>query len=420
MRPLFLNTNFDPKFSSMMTKSVLAVALFCVASTAALAQPAKVLNAYNYMNDNELVKAKNEIEAATTNEKTATDAKTWYYRGLIYENIYKNSFAQNDKTGQPLYPELKDHKKGSVKQSIESYEKAIALDSKKINMNEVKQHHAEMSKWAYQEAVEHYNAKEYDAAGEMFGKCYDIKKSYGQTDTLAAYNAGLSYRFVKNTAQAERYYGECIALNYKTDQSYIDLLGMYSESGDKDKYHAKLKEARAKLPNNAQIIQEEINIYIESKDFEKALQNLDIAVQNDPKNKALFYARGLILDNKQADLRKAGKTAEANEAYAKAEADYLKVVQLDPESFDGNYSLGALYYNRGAEMLNAANDIMDDKKYKVAKAEAEKQLNVSLPYLEKAHKLKETDRQTMESLKVIYARTNQMDKFNAIKVKLEN
>ena len=118
-------------------------------SFAVNAQGAKVLNAYNYMNDNELLKAKAEIEPAIEHPKTKETAKTWYYRGLIYENIYKNSFANDEKSGEPLYPELAAEREGAVKTSIESYEKAIAIGSKKINMSEVKQHHAEMSKWAY-------------------------------------------------------------------------------------------------------------------------------------------------------------------------------------------------------------------------------------------------------------------------------
>ena len=134
----------------------------------------------------------------------------------------------------------------------------------------------------------------------------------------------------------------------------------------------------------------------------------------------MLYARGIILDNQQTNLRAEKKTDEANAIYPKAEADYKRVVELDPEGFDGNYSLGALYYNRGAEMLNEANDILDDTKYKAAKTAAEDQLKAALPFLEKAHNLDPEDVQTMSSLKVIYARTNQMEKFDAIKEKLEN
>lgn len=383
-------------------------------------QGAKVLNAYNYMNDNELVKAKGEIDQAITHEKTMSDGKTWYYRGLIYEKIYKNSFAMKEGTEDLLYPELQAVKEGSVLTAVESFQKSIELGSRKINMSEVKGHHAEMSMWAYQEGVNYYNEKDFGDAAKYFETCFDIKKDYQQIDTMAAYNAGLAYKLAKNNTKAEELIKYCIETGYQVEQGYLDLLHMYKEAVDEEKYKSTLKEAREKLPNNQDIIQEEINVYLESQEYDKALVNLDQAIANDPSNKALIYARGIILDNQQSTLRADGKEDEANEAYAKAEADYKKVVELDPEGFDGNYSLGALYYNRGAEMLNEANNILDDAKYKVAKAAAEKQLTAALPYLEKAHALNAEDIDTMTSLKTIYARTNQTEKYDAMKEKLEN
>ena len=401
-------------------KKLLASAIMACGILMLQGQGAKVLNAYNYMNDNELVKAKGEIDQAITHEKTMSDGKTWYYRGLIYEKIYKNSFAMKEGTEDPLYPELQAVKEGSVLTAVESFEKSIELGSRKINMSEVKGHHAEMSMWAYQEGVNYYNEKDFGDAAKYFETCFDIKKDYQQIDTMAAYNAGLAYKLAKNNTKAEELIKYCIETGYQVEQGYLDLLHMYKEAGDEEKYKSTLKVAREKLPNNQDIIQEEINVYLESQEYDKALVNLDQAIANDPSNKALIYARGIILDNQQSTLRADGKEDEANKAYAKAEADYKKVVELDPEGFDGNYSLGALYYNRGAEMLNEANNILDDAKYKVAKAAAEKQLTASLPYLEKAHALNAEDIDTMTSLKTIYARTNQTEKYDAMKEKLEN
>ena len=401
-------------------KKLLASAIMACGILMLQGQGAKVLNAYNYMNDNELVKAKGEIDQAITHEKTMSDGKTWYYRGLIYEKIYKNSFAMKEGTEDLLYPELQAVKEGSVLTAVESFEKSIELGSRKINMSEVKGHHAEMSMWAYQEGVNYYNEKDFGDAAKYFETCFDIKKDYQQIDTMAAYNAGLAYKLAKNNTKAEELIKYCIETGYQVEQGYLDLLHMYKEAGDEEKYKSTLKEAREKLPNNQDIIQEEINVYLESQEYDKALVNLDQAIANDPSNKALIYARGIILDNQQSTLRADGKEDEANEAYAKAEADYKKVVELDPEGFDGNYSLGALYYNRGAEMLNEANNILDDAKYKVAKAAAEKQLTAALPYLEKAHALNAEDIDTMTSLKTIYARTNQTEKYDAMKEKLEN
>lgn len=395
--------------------------LLCGSTALVNAQGAKVLNAYNYMNDQELLKAKAEIEPAIDHIKTMENAKTWYYRGLIYENIYKNSFAKDEKSGEVLYPELEPAREGAVLTSIESYKKAIAIGSKKINMAEVKQHHAEMSKWAYQEGVNYYNLKDYGNAANLFAKCYEVKLDYDMVDNEAAYNAGLAYKLAGDQGKVEEFLRICIQNEFKAEQVYLDLLHMYGQDeADADKYKATLTEAREKFPDNKDIIQEEINIYLEAKEYDKALGNLDKAIKLDPTNKQLLYARGIILDNQQATLRTEDKTDEANAAYDRAEADYKRVVELDPEGFDGNYSIGALYYNRGAEMLNEANNIMDDTKYKAAKIEAETQLKSALPFLEKAHTIDPTDAQTMSSLKIIYARTNQMDKFDEMKEKLEN
>ena len=402
-------------------KRLFACVLLLGATVSSNAQGAKVLNAYNYMNDNELLKAKVEIEPATEHVKTKEDAKTWYYRGLIYENIYKNSFAEVEATKALVYPELAAERKGSVLTSLESFEKAIALGSKKINMDEVKMHHSEMAKWAYQDGVNFYNEKDYVNAATLFAKCYVVKLNYGDTDNEAAYNAGLGYKLAGDKAMAEKYLRICMANEFKVEQCYLDLLHMYAQDeADTEVYRATLSEAREKYPDNLDIIQEEINIYLAAKEYDKALVNLDKAITADPNNKGLLYARGIILDNQQTNLRTEKKMDEANAIYPKAEADYKRVVELDPEGFDGNYSLGALYYNRGAEMLNEANDILDDAKYKAAKTAAEDQLKGALPFLEKAHTLDPEDVQTMSSLKVIYARTNQMDKFEAIKEKLEN
>lgn len=395
--------------------------LLCGSTALVNAQGAKVLNAYNYMNDQELLKAKAEIEPAIDHIKTMENAKTWYYRGLIYENIYKNSFAKDEKSGEVLYPELEPAREGAVLTSIESYKKAIAIGSKKINMAEVKQHHAEMSKWAYQEGVNYYNLKDYGNAANLFAKCYEVKLDYDMVDNEAAYNAGLAYKLAGDQGKVEEFLRICIQNEFKAEQVYLDLLHMYGQDeADADKYKATLTEAREKFPDNKDIIQEEINIYLEAKEYDKALGNLDKAIKLDPTNKQLLYARGIILDNQQATLRTEDKTDEANAAYDRAEADYKRVVELDPEGFDGNYSIGALYYNRGAEMLNEANNIMDDTKYKAAKIEAETQLKSALPFLEKAHTIDPNDAQTMSSLKIIYARTNQMDKFDEMKEKLEN
>jgi tetratricopeptide (TPR) repeat protein len=159
---------------------------------------------------------------------------------------------------------------------------------------------------------------------------------------------------------------------------------------------------------------------LESQEYDKALDNLNLAIENDPNNELLWFVRGNIYDTKQAGMMNDGKMDASEEFFEKAKADYVKALEIKDDYFDAAYSVGALFFNRGAEMLNKANMISDDAEYKKAKTAAEGVLKEALPYLEHAHELQPDDVSTMTSLKELYARTNQMEKYEAMSKKLSN
>ena len=86
------------------------------------AQKANVVSAYNYIKPqyNELEKAKEAIDAATVNEKTALWDKTWYYRGMVYHAIYQSQ----DSVFQGLH-------ENPLREAVDAYVKALELDEKK-------------------------------------------------------------------------------------------------------------------------------------------------------------------------------------------------------------------------------------------------------------------------------------------------
>ena len=135
---------------------------------------------------------------------------------------------------------------------------------------------------------------------------------------------------------------------------------------------------------------------------------MDIAIQNDPKNATFFFARGSIQDQQGM--------------FEKAESDYMKAIEIKPDFFDAIYNLGALYFNKGAEVYNSANDLplKEEAKAKVLRTEAENLFQKALPYLEKAEQMSPNDKSTLLSLKNIYARTKQTEKYNAVNEKLKN
>ncbi|MBC7451091.1 MAG: hypothetical protein H7259_06345 [Cytophagales bacterium] len=72
--------------------------LFCIAvlvqSMIVQAQNSALTNAILYRNDANLIKAKEEIDKACLNEKTAQMPKTWYYKGLIYKDIFQSTYKE--------------------------------------------------------------------------------------------------------------------------------------------------------------------------------------------------------------------------------------------------------------------------------------------------------------------------------------
>ncbi|MBL0256101.1 MAG: hypothetical protein IPQ03_00740 [Bacteroidetes bacterium] len=108
-------------------------------------------------------------------------------------------------------------------------------------------------------------------------------------------------------------------------------------------------------------------------------------------------------------------------------ADYKKTIELNPDLLYANYNLGVIYFNQGADKANAANSLKSNEEFEKAKKVYEEKFNLGAPYLEKALELnpkKSEDDQSLNKsilqiLKQLYARTNQTEKYNAIKAKIE-
>ena len=57
---------------------------------------------------------------------------------------------------------------------------------------------------------------------------------------------------------------------------------------------------------------------------------------------------------------KANSLSESD--FEKAENAYLEAIDIKPDFYDALYNLGVMYYNKGGDMLNEANNIKDFKK----------------------------------------------------------
>jgi tetratricopeptide (TPR) repeat protein len=160
----------------------------------------------------------------------------------------------------------------------------------------------------------------------------------------------------------------------------------------------------------------ETNVFLKTGQTEKALNTLQSALKKDSTNQTIYFAVGAnynILGNdvtKPADFRA--------DCYKRAEAAYIKALQLKPDYFDASYNLGALYVNKASGIIDEANKLKLEEtvKYDKLKNDADDMLKKAIPYLEKAHKLEPKDMSSMSALKEIYARLQmkaELDTINA-------
>ena len=367
-----------------------------IAVTTVFGQNNKVVEAYNHHRYGKLDKAKIAIDAATQHEKTMGEAKTWFYRGNIYYDIAISADSNfNNLDPDPL----------SV--AWESYKRATELDDKGQYKEDITRFTMAVGEGFYNEGVLNYNEKDYKGAAMAFEKAFLVNESVGKTDTTALYNAAIAASFAEDDAYSKELFNKVIDMGYSKPDIYASLSEIYKKEGDTVLALNTIKDGRVLFPEDFNLLIAETNIYLATNEKDLAMKDLEQALQFDKTNPTIFFAVATIYDQ-------IGDKEKAEESYKQS-------LELNPEYFEANYNLGALYVNQAADILTKANDLPLDavKEYEAAKTKADELLAKSLPYLEKALELNPEDVNTLISLKEIYTRLGEMEKLKIVDEKLK-
>jgi tetratricopeptide (TPR) repeat protein len=266
-----------------------------------------------------------------------------------------------------------------------------------------------MSNQVLNEAIEAYNANEFEKAYKYFTKTLEIKKMpvFGEAiDTAIIHNAAISAQRAEDWENAIKYYKESAKYGYGEATTYLLLKEAQMKNGDTTAAGETIKEGFEKYPENKQMLVQLINFYfVETDKPEEALQYIKVAREQDPNNAGYYSAEASVYD-------RLGEKEKAIEFYKKA-------IELDPELFEAQYNLGVIYYNDAVEASNKANEVKDNEAYQKARKEANDVFKKALPYIEKAHELQPEERSIMSTLKTLYYRLKMEDKYQEIEEKLK-
>ncbi len=453
-------------------KKLSFIIVLALMANMAVAQSSVVASAYNYLKSGMPDRAKVEIDKAIQNEDSKTEAKTWFYRGNIYlqlftfahmtdgitkgmsgddlklrmgdpENMRNYKKLENGErwyfpndllvymsNGKVDHYEFEDQEKYKslddgtlLDKAYQSYMKTIELDPKFIRL-ELNPQNAELgldriAKLYYNSGVEEFQAKHTEKALSNFENAEKIFSELGKTDNNLILYTGFAAETLKDTTKAIKYYTKLVDAKSDNANLYMSLTYLYLGLKNTEKALETIKKGRIMLPENQNLLLTEANIYLQTDQAKEAEKILKMAAEKDPENAQLRFAIGANYDKMLNDTTASDEARLA--AFEAGKAAYIKAIELKPDYFDAAYNLGAMLNNKAAIYITEANNLplSATKKYDELIAKSVVLLNEARPYLEKCHKLDAKDKNTMIMLRGIYAQTKDMENLKKINAELK-
>jgi len=387
-------------FLSLLILTAMAVSISACSALEAVAQKAKISSALNFVESGNLDKAQEAVDAALVHEKTKDWPKAHYAMGRVAQAMWEKGFESNNEKLMNAYDD-------QLIYAYDSYLKSIELDDKNNMEKLVIVQLPALANYFLSWAAMEFEKENYDKSTIAFEKLIDIQKSdiyIGNVDTVVIFNTALAAYNAKDFEKAHKYLDQSIDLRYGETTPYLLKYQAYSEEGDLENAEMTLRKTLEAFPEDEQVLLIMIQFFIDNDKREDALDYLNLAIEDSPDNHNFYYVKGVLY--MQA------------EEYDKALEALLKSIELDDEYFNSQYNTGVCYYNKGASMLEAANEIMDPVKYNKAFEEAKEVFAKALPYMECARELNTTDLDTLTSLKELYYRLQMTEKYEEVLAKI--
>jgi len=379
-------------------KKITFVLMAVMISIAASAQKGKITAAESFIAQGAFDKAKEAIEAAIANPKSAVLAKTFYVKGKLCQAAFDSG---NPKFTE-LYPDI-------LNEALKNFGKAIEMDPKMKNILIKDNAYAMLGNSFLNDAIAKFSAKDYEGALKAFESNVKISESdvyVGMVDTLVIFNAGLAAYNAGLYEEAIKHFRTCTLSGTEDTKPYIFISDSYLKMKDTLSAETALTEGVTAYPDTLDIILQATQFYLDADDSDKAFKFVSKAMEKDPGNYILYLVEGSLFM----------KTMD----YPKAIASMQKSLELNPTQFESNYNIGLCYVSIANQMLTDANMIADNREYEAAKTKAFDKMKEAVPFFLKAEQANPTSLATLEFLREIYLKVKMMPEFEVYKKKIED
>lgn len=367
------------------------------------------------LREESFLEAREFIDKALGDSKTASEVKFWFYRANIYAALCAD-------------PSMRKSVPGAIDTGMNSTIMAIRLDKKEkyLEYPDEKSNDIgtsitliKMASYAVDTAYKLHNGKDYAAANEFYNlvlqaftydKKGDIAKMVGITKNQIRINkAAVAWASGKKN-EAISIFKMLVDSNFNDVAIYQQLVMWQLETGDTSAALITCDKGIEQFPNNTMyFMNNQLVVYQNRGDLQALFEKLNKSIELEPNNALFVSIRGSIYDRMASKIYREKKISrEADSLNALAEKDYLKTIEIDPNDTFTNFALGILYYNRAMPMRERRDNLNKSKpdyKTKLDKLNQDiaGQAKKAEPYLSKAFELKPTDYEHVDAMFRLYA-----------------
>lgn len=374
-----------------MKRIFFIVFLFCLLLSSS-AQKSRVVSVMQMIDSKKYSEAKEAIELAVWNDRTANWHRTYYAKGLLCQTAYEEGREKQDSKLTRLYDD-------QLFLAYDSYEKAIELDLReKINSAIAKKYYS-LSNDFRELGKEHYTKKEYPKALRAFEHALLVNNSElvsVATDTNLVYNTAIAAFESKNWDKSIEYLSTLHEYAF-APQASLFLVGAHLHNGDTLLAENVLMEGLKLYDYEETVTMYLVNWLNQTKQKEQAIAILDKAISSHPGNFRFYWARGLVYSEMGKYMQAITSLKEATELCEEA----------PPELY---YQVGVSYYNIGIDLREAALLISENDEYMLAREKYLAQFREAVKWLELSYELDPGNESTINRLYQLYYQLQMKEK----------
>ncbi len=420
-------------------------------------------------------------KANTTNR--VGDTLVWTYNNveitfLVSDKTDEDGNLVADEDGNIIevaniqsWKDLKPLDREALTKSYNAFQKAFEMDadgkwgnkkSTKKSIAKLRDLHQGIAIDAYFKDDLETALKNMEVAIELYNKPREEKTDTFYNVGMSNYYAGIFAYSTKKYDKSTKFFNDAVINKYEIGTCYQYLAECNFAQGDTVAALNVLEKGVNDHPNEKNIIYALIDYYTPKGEYEKAFEYIDKAIILDPENYILYlvkadaqskiydelddkyYENIAVSDQLKKDAykerdrnpelqkeildKKAKVDEKTKEFLINAEVYFDKSVETfelgiskAPESAEGYFSFGALYYNKAMSIKKHTNDIPTSQKerYNTEIKKYEDNLKLAMPQMEKAHEYDPKDKYALQILSSIYLKLGMYEKQKEVKAKIE-